>query len=543
MPERFLGRTLGKYRVEELIGSGGFAWVYRGYDPELEIPVAIKVLKPQFGGDPAFEERFRREASTAAKLRHPNIIKIYAVGRDGDAVYFVMDYLVSGLADKLEKTSTLPEEFVIRVGIDVARALGFAHREGVIHRDIKVDNIMFDIHGNAVVADFGIARAVSGYTQQTGTNMVVGTPQYFAPEQARAKPLDGRADIYSLGVTLYRAITGRLPFEGEDWYEIARQHVEEPPPAPSKFNPSISPEFERVLLRCMAKHPDDRPLTGEELADELTAILDARRGSGVRARTLAVSPSHAETVIAPVDRLTPKKVPTRVFVFSILAVAVLGAAAVPVLGRLRRGGSNTGTCAARLRRRRGGRSTRQPAANRQWRSRRGIEQGGASSAQQRDTSARTAASLSRLSVTAPPEAHILVNGVAVGDGRWRADTLKPGDITVGATIDARSRAVNRLTSSRRCDWCAGVARELVTPRACGSVTIEGQPAGANYTIVSTENASRREGTLPPSRGIVLPVGPYRFTALKPRCAQYEQEFSLGSGETIRIAFRMICETP
>ena len=257
MPERYLGKSLGKYRVEELVGSGGFAWVYRGFDPELEIPVALKVLKPQFAGDPTFEERFRREASTAAKLRHPNIVKIYAVGRDGDAVYFAMDFLPTGLADKLEATPFLPEEFVVRVGIDVARALGFAHREGVVHRDIKVDNILFDSHGNAVVADFGIARAVSGYTNQTGTNMVVGTPQYFAPEQARAKPLDGRADIYSLGVSLYRAATGRLPFEGDDWYEIARQHVEDPPPSPRSINPAISPAFERVLVRCMAKHPDE----------------------------------------------------------------------------------------------------------------------------------------------------------------------------------------------------------------------------------------------------------------------------------------------
>ena len=250
MPERHLGRTLGRYRVDELVGSGGFAWVYRGYDPELDIPVALKVLKPQFAGDEAFEQRFRREASTAARLRHPNIIKIYAVGREGDAVFFAMDYLPNGLADRLEVTNVLPEEMVIRVGMDVASALGFAHREGVIHRDIKVDNILFDPHGNAVVADFGIARAVSGYTGQTGTNMVVGTPQYFAPEQARAKPLDGRADIYSLGVTMFRAATGSLPFGGDDWYEIARQHVEDPPPVPREVNAALTEGFSRLTRHC-----------------------------------------------------------------------------------------------------------------------------------------------------------------------------------------------------------------------------------------------------------------------------------------------------
>jgi serine/threonine-protein kinase len=262
VPERYLGQTLGKYRIESLLGSGGFAWVFKGYDPELDIPVAVKVLKPQFAGEQAVVDRFKREASTAARLRHPNIIKIYAVGRDGTAVYFVMDYLPGGLSDRLEATASLPEDYVLRVGVDVARALGFAHREGVIHRDIKVDNILFDSHGNAVVADFGIARALSGYTNQTGTNMVVGTPQYFAPEQARAKPLDGRADIYSLGVTLFRAATGRLPFEGEDWYEIARQHVEEPPPSPREINQALSPEFEALVLKCLAKSPEDRPPTG-----------------------------------------------------------------------------------------------------------------------------------------------------------------------------------------------------------------------------------------------------------------------------------------
>ncbi|MEP7384730.1 MAG: serine/threonine-protein kinase, partial [Gemmatimonadota bacterium] len=324
MPERYLGKTLGKYRVEALVGSGGFAWVYRGFDPELEIPVALKVLKPQFAGDPTFEERFRREASTAAKLRHPNIVNIYAVGRDGDAVFFVMDFLPTGLADKLEASPSLPEEFVLRVGIDVARALGFAHREGVVHRDIKVDNILFDTHGNAVVADFGIARAVTGYTNQTGTNMVVGTPQYFAPEQARAKPLDGRADIYSLGVSLFRSVTGRLPFEGDDWYEIARQHVEDQPPAPRSINPAISPAFENLILRCLAKHPDDRPATGEQLADELTAILSNPHDAG--ARSIYLSPSDTPTLVTPFRLSRASRSWKRVAPLSIVLLALLATA-------------------------------------------------------------------------------------------------------------------------------------------------------------------------------------------------------------------------
>ena len=232
MPERYLGRHLGRFRVDTNVGSGGFAWVYKGYDPELDIPVAIKILKPQYAGEEAFETRFRTEAATAAKLRHPNIIRILAVGREDTAVYFVMDFLPTGLDDRLRIMGTLPETLLIRLGMDVSAALAFAHREGVIHRDIKTDNVLYDDHGNAIVADFGIARALSGYTEQTGTNMVVGTPQYFSPEQARGQTLDGRADIYSLGVTLFKAATGVLPFQGDDWYEIARQHIEEAAPRP-----------------------------------------------------------------------------------------------------------------------------------------------------------------------------------------------------------------------------------------------------------------------------------------------------------------------
>jgi serine/threonine protein kinase len=265
LPERYLGRHLGRFRIDSLIGSGGFAWVYKGYDPELDIPVAIKVLKPQYAGEETFETRFRGEASTAAKLRHPNIIRILAVGREEQAVYFVMDYLPNVLDDRLRTMGTLPESLLVRMGMDVSAALAFAHREGVIHRDVKTDNILFDEHGNAVVADFGIARAVSGYIEQTGTNMEVGTPQYFSPEQARGQTLDGRADVYSLGVTLFKAATGVLPFQGDDWYEIARQHVEEPPPRPRSLNPALSRATERIILSGLEKSPDARFPSGDAL--------------------------------------------------------------------------------------------------------------------------------------------------------------------------------------------------------------------------------------------------------------------------------------
>ena len=193
-----------------------------------------------------------------------------------------MDFLPTGLDDRLRIMGTLPEMLLIRMGMDVAAALAFAHREGVIHRDIKTDNILYDDHGNAIVADFGIARALSGYTEQTGTNMVVGTPQYFSPEQARGQTLDGRADIYSLGVTLFKAATGVLPFQGEDWYEIARQHIEEAPPRPRAFNPALSRGIEHVILKCLAKDPADRYPTGDALHTELMQLLGPRELAGWR---------------------------------------------------------------------------------------------------------------------------------------------------------------------------------------------------------------------------------------------------------------------
>lgn len=544
MPERYLGKFLGKYRVDELIGSGGFAWVYRGFDPELDIPVALKVLKPQFAGDPTFEERFRREASTAAKLRHPNIVKIYAVGRDGDAVYFAMDYLPTGLADKLEATPYLPEEFVVRVGIDVARALGFAHREGVVHRDIKVDNILFDHHGNAVVADFGIARAVSGYTNQTGTNMVVGTPQYFAPEQARAKPLDGRADIYSLGVSLFRAATGRLPFEGDDWYEIARQHVEDRPPSPRDITPGISPAFERVILRCLAKHPDDRPATGEQLADELAAVHATPLDAGTR--TSYLSPTEMPTLVTPLELVRSTRGWKRVAPVVVLVMA-LGGAAIALATRrdVLRGVPPTA-----------GDSLARDSAVLEAPSRPPATAGIASptdSAGKGDSAARAGGAArphnpppttGRLAIVAPPNARVTVNGQAVSDGTWRNDSLKPGEYVVGASIPAISG----------CDWASveqrvrvrtgGAHTVTLTPRGCGTIAINlrNVTSGARYSIVSADGAVRREGALPLDGGVVVPAGPYRVSAQQPLCAPYSNDTVVVAVErTVSLTFSMICE--
>ena len=256
-PTDLVGRTVGPYDLERLLGQGGFAWVFRGRELDGS-PVAVKVLMPRYAGDPQFERRFRNEAETAAQLRHPNIIRIRFVARSGNYVYFGMDLCADSLAARLQREGPLPEADIVRIAGDVAQGLGFAHAQGVIHRDLKPDNILLHSDGSAVISDFGIARALSGYVASTGVNMTIGTPQYLSPEQAQGRPLDARVDLYALGVTLFKAATGEVPFTSSDWFELARMHVEDTPPSLRKKRPELSKRFERVVMKCLAKHPDDR---------------------------------------------------------------------------------------------------------------------------------------------------------------------------------------------------------------------------------------------------------------------------------------------
>src|SRR5207245_652405 len=163
----------------------------------------------------------------------------------------------------------LAERDILAIAADVARGLDFAHRQGVVHRDLKPDNILIPPDGSAVISDFGIARAVSGYVASTGVNMTIGTPQYLSPEQAQGRPLDQRADFYALGVTLYKAATGEVPFTSTDWFELARMHVEKPPPSLRKKRPELTKRFERVVMKCLAKHPDDRYADAAALLSDL----------------------------------------------------------------------------------------------------------------------------------------------------------------------------------------------------------------------------------------------------------------------------------
>jgi serine/threonine-protein kinase len=272
-PTDLVGQSLGPYHLERLIGQGGFAWVFVGREAD-GTPVAVKVLKPSYAGDNQFEARFRNESETAAKLEHPSIIRIRSVSKAGPHVYFAMDLCADSLGARLAREGPLAEADIRHIASDILRGLGFAHEKGVVHRDLKPDNILLRSDGRAVLTDFGIARAVSGYIALTGVNMTIGTPQYLSPEQVQGRPIDQRADFYALGVTLYKAVTGEVPFSHPDWFELARMHVEDTPVPLRRKRPELSKRFERLVSKCLAKHPDDRYQTAAELAADLEETLE-----------------------------------------------------------------------------------------------------------------------------------------------------------------------------------------------------------------------------------------------------------------------------
>jgi serine/threonine protein kinase len=253
-----------EYEIIEELGRGGMAMVYRARDRQLEREVAVKVLPFSLAFDTEFVERFQREARTAAQLEHPNIIPIYRVGRSGRVIYFVMKYLRgNSLSAVLGVRKKLTPAEIRRLLLEAGSALGYAAQRGIVHRDIKPDNIMFDEFGQSLLTDFGIAKAASGQ-KLTGTGMSIGTPHYMSPEQARAQPIDGRSDIYSLGIVAYQCLTGTVPYDGEDSFSIGYKHITEPIPTPSLITADERRLFE-VIKRMLMKDPFDRFQSCEEL--------------------------------------------------------------------------------------------------------------------------------------------------------------------------------------------------------------------------------------------------------------------------------------
>ena len=263
----------GRYSVSHRIGDGGMATVYYAMHTALDRPVVLKVLHPHLARDADMRERFRREAETAAQLVHPHVCTIIDFGMTERHVYTVMPYFSRGtLGDRISGRRALPAEKVAAVGAQVASALDYAHRHGVVHRDIKPDNVLFDEDEHALVTDFGIATA-HFRARMTGTGHVMGTPHYMSPEQARGRLLDGRSDLYTLGVVLYETLLGFVPFDGADIYSITSKHLEEMPVSPELVDSRIPPTLAAIVMRCLAKNPADRYQRGNDVSDALIGYL------------------------------------------------------------------------------------------------------------------------------------------------------------------------------------------------------------------------------------------------------------------------------
>ncbi|WP_019631606.1 Stk1 family PASTA domain-containing Ser/Thr kinase [Actinomadura atramentaria] len=292
---RLLG---GRYELDTVIGRGGMAEVYRARDLRLDRVVAIKTLRSDLARDPTFQERFRREAQSAASLNHPSVIAVYDTGEDmiGDnsIPYIVMEYVDgSTLRDLLRENRALRPEKALEITDGILRALDYSHRAGIVHRDIKPANVMLTRQHEVKVMDFGIARAMAdSASTMTQTAQVIGTAQYLSPEQARGERVDTRSDIYSTGCVLYELLTGRPPFTGDSPVAIAYQHVREEPVPPSQIDPNIPQWADAIVLKAMAKDADHRYQTATEFRQEIQRVLHGQPVASTAASTMMMGAQH-----------------------------------------------------------------------------------------------------------------------------------------------------------------------------------------------------------------------------------------------------------
>jgi serine/threonine-protein kinase len=290
-----------RYLIVRRIGSGGMADVYCAEDTHLGRQVALKVLHRRFAQDQEFVERFRREASAAAGLQHPNVVGVFDRGRHDGTYYIAMEHLPGRTLKEIVVTEApLAQERVVDMGVQILQAAGFAHRHGVIHRDFKPHNVIVDDQGAVKVTDFGIARA--GASEMTETGSIMGTAQYLSPEQAQGHAVTAASDLYSIGVMLYELLAGRLPFEGDSAVSVALKHLSEPPLPISHFRPDVSPALESVVMAALAKDPAHRWQSADDFAEGLKAAgIQLEEGTPLSQDTAAFAP----VPVAPVDVLPP----------------------------------------------------------------------------------------------------------------------------------------------------------------------------------------------------------------------------------------------
>ncbi len=308
--DTFINKHIGRYEIRERIGSGGMARVFKAWDTNLERPVAIKILHDHLTEDPNFKERFEREAKLVAGLNHPNIVQIY----DYDFIDFnsqMLSYMVmpfipgKTLKEVLEETAARGERIeykqILSVMLNLTSALSYAHARGMVHRDVKPANIMFNEHGQAILTDFGIARLSEG-AQLTQEGATIGTPTYFAPEQAVGKPVDARSDLYALGIILYEMLAGTPPYNDENSVSIILKHLNAPIPSVSERMSMNDVELDHFIFKALAKEPKDRFQTAEEFAAHLTPLL-SKSGTSA-ARPIQTAPRDIGSVTQPIPTST-----------------------------------------------------------------------------------------------------------------------------------------------------------------------------------------------------------------------------------------------
>jgi serine/threonine-protein kinase len=317
-----IGMTLGHCVIEELIGQGGMARVYRAYQAHLDRRVAVKVLPPYYAADPNFVERFQIESRAMARLAHPNIIIVHDAGREQGHLFITMEYVGGGNLKDYMESRPFSFDDIPRIIHDLAAALSYAHAQGIVHRDVKPVNVLMDIQrrvdGNGkemvnrrvVLSDFGIAKMIASSNVITHTGAGVGTPEYMSPEQCRGTMVDARSDIYALGVMLYEMLTGHTPFEADNYTALAHSHIYEPVPLPSRRNPRISPAVQAVVLKALEKDPSERfqqatdmaLALGEAMAAQMPIPGPAPRITAGRAATPAVLCAQCGAPNAPQQR-------------------------------------------------------------------------------------------------------------------------------------------------------------------------------------------------------------------------------------------------
>jgi serine/threonine protein kinase len=331
-PDPLLGKKMAHYQIEAVLGQGGMGKVYKARNINLDKICAIKILPKEFASeDPTTVERFLREARSAAKVEHPNVLPVSFVGKVGDSYFIEMQYVDGGtLYDVLKRQGRLDSREAARIVRDIAAGLSAAHERGIIHRDIKPGNVMLTSKGHVFIMDFGLAKMTQASIALTKQGMILGTPLYMSPEQAMSRPLDQRTDIYSLGVMFYHMVTGSPPYFSNSAVEVVGQHIRAPVPDPTQLAPETPPQVAAIIQRMMAKDPNERHQNCAELVRELEAFL---AGGGAAVYVPEAATPRAERAAA--RRAAARKgAPWGIVVGVVAGIIALGAVAAYILVRM-----------------------------------------------------------------------------------------------------------------------------------------------------------------------------------------------------------------